>query len=253
MRPAGFKKVNALARGFEMLELLARKDGPLGISEIAGQLSMHKGTVFNMVHTLCELDVLENSRGKFKFGPKLYMLGKAAEKGSNLIRAVHPHLESISRRTKLSALLAMRSGLRAVILDKADPRLNFKISTDIGVEIPLLAGALGKALLSQLADEEVDDLLSRVALRKFTPHSCICKTEYKQMIRQARAEGVAWDKEEYIEGIRTLAAPLETGGRGPQTAVWVMGVNDALKDSELESYTRLLKETAEEIKQQFST
>jgi len=253
MRSIGFKKVNALARGFKMLELLARKEGPLGISEIAVSLRMHKGTVYNMVHTLCELDVLENSGGKFIFGPKLYMLGKAAEKGSDLIRTVHPHLERISRHTNLSALLGMRSGLGVVILDKADSGLNFKISTDIGIEIPLLAGAHGKAFLSQLADEDVDDLLAGMELRQFTAHSCVSKIEYKQMIRQARAEGIAWDKEEYIEGIRALAVPLETGRKTPQTALWVVGVNGLLKDPEMESYSRLLKEAAEEIRQQFST
>ena len=99
----------------------------------------------------------------------------------------------------------------------------------------------------------MDDLLSRVELRRFTPHSCVCKKEYKQMIRQARAEGVAWDRQEYIEGIRTLAVPLETGRKRPQTAVWVMGLNDVLKDPEMESYCKLLKETAEEIRKQFST
>ena len=253
MRSVGFKKVNALARGFEILDLMARKESPLGISEIASKLNMHKSTVFNMVYTLRELDILENCEGKFVFGPGLYVLGKAAEKGSSLIRAIHPYLEKISLRTHLSVLLGMRSGNRVVILDKADPGFNVKISMDVGIDIPLVAGAHGKVLLSQLEDAEVDRLLSGVELRRFTSNSCVSKEEYKKIVGKARADGVAWDREEYIEGIRALAVPLETGRKAPQTAIWILGVNGLLKDPEMESYSKILKEAAEEIRQQFSS
>lgn len=249
----GYKKVNAVVRGFDILELLATEKEPMGISEIAGKLSLHKGTVFNTVHTFTELGVLENSRGKFCFGPKLYMLGKAAEKGSDLIRTVHPYLEKLSRETKLSTFLGMRSGLRAVILDKAESAFNFKISSEIGIQIPLLAGAHGKVFLSQLTDDELDDLLSRVELRKFTPHSCVSKEEYKGMIRQARTEGIAWDREEYIEGIRALAVPLEIRRRDLQTAIWVIGLNGLLKDGVMHGYSKLLKAVAAEIRHRFET
>lgn len=252
MNCIGFKRVHTLARGFELLELLARKKEPLGISEIAAKLNMHKGTVFSMVHTLAEVGVLENSDGKYIFGPKLYLLGKAAEKGSNLIRAVHPYLEKISRQTNLSAILGMRLGLRVIVLDKADRGFKFKISLDIGSQIPLLAGAHGKAFLSQLADDELNGLLSMVELRDFTPHSCASGAEYEQMIRLARAEGIAEDKEEFIEGIRALAVPLETGRKEPQTAIWVMGLSGQLKDPEMKSCSKILKSVAAEIKQQFS-
>jgi IclR family transcriptional regulator, KDG regulon repressor len=249
----GFKRVNALARGFEILELLARKKGPLGISEIAAKLNMHKGTVFSMVHTLTELGVLENSDGKYIFGPKLYTLGKAAEKGSNLIQTVHPYLEKISTGTNLSAFLGMRSGLRVIILDKADSGFNFRISSEIGIQIPLVAGAHGKALLSHLTDDEVDELLSGITLRKFTPISCVSKAEFKQMIRQTREDGIATDQGEYIEGIRALAIPLKTGKKDPQLAIWVIGVNGLLKDEEMKSCSKLLLTVGEQIRQQFAT
>jgi IclR family transcriptional regulator, KDG regulon repressor len=246
-----FKRVTALARGIQILELLAARKEPLGISDIAAELDLHKGTTFNMVHTLTESGVLESVRGKFSFGPKLYMLGKAAEKGSDLIRSVHPYLEDLSRKTQLSSFLGMRSGLSAVILDKADSDFNFRISSEIGIRIPLLAGAHGKAFLSQLEEKEVDDILSKAELKKFTPHSCVSKEKFKAMIAQAKEEGIGWDKEEYIEGIRALAVPLDIGKREVQTAVWVMGVNGLLKDAEMKTYSTLLKTVAAQIRSHF--
>ncbi len=246
----GFKRVAALERCFSALDLLAAKKRPLGISDIAGALGLHKSTVYNTLHTLAELGVLENKDGRFRFGPKLYMLGKAAEEGSGLIRTVHPYLEKISRETKLSAFLGMRTGMKAVILDKADSTLDFKISSELGLRIPLVAGAHGKAFLSQLPDPEVDRLLSGIEIRKFTSNSCTSKTQYKEMVRQAREQGVAWDDEEYMEGVRALAVPLDTGRREPQTALWVVGVNGVLKKEMMAPYSELLKDAAGRIKEE---
>jgi IclR family KDG regulon transcriptional repressor len=249
--PIAFKRVNALIRGFEILELLADKKESLGISEIAGRLKMHKGTVFGMVHTLAELRVLEKRSGKYIFGPKLYMLGKAAEKGANLVQAARPYLEKISRLTNLSTFLGMRLGLEMVILDKVDTGSKFKISLDIGTQIPLFPGAHGKALLSQLADDELNDLLSMARLRDIGSRSRITMAEYRRKIRVARSQGVAFDREEFVEGIRGLAVPLETG-REPQTVIWAMGVNGQLKDPVMKSCSKVLKEVAEEIRREFS-
>ncbi|MCP3950728.1 MAG: helix-turn-helix domain-containing protein, partial [Desulfobacterales bacterium] len=67
--PPAFKKVPAIDKCFAILDLLARTREPLGISDISGKLDLNKSTVFNIVHTLQGLNVLENQPdGKFVFG-----------------------------------------------------------------------------------------------------------------------------------------------------------------------------------------
>ena len=94
-----FKKVPALEKCFSMLEHLAGSKHSLGISEMARDLGYHKGTIYNIVYTLKELGVLEQtSANKFRLGPQLYLMGRAAGSHSELIRTVHPYLEEIHRR-----------------------------------------------------------------------------------------------------------------------------------------------------------
>ena len=116
-----------------------------------------------------------------------------------MIRTVHPYLEEINKKTQLSSFLGVRSGLNAVIIDKVDMAFDITIHSEIGMRIPLLAGAGGKALLSQMSDADVDHILSKNELKRFTPYSCVNKKKYKELIRETRKEGVAIDKEEYIE------------------------------------------------------
>ena len=136
-----YKQVPAIDKCFAVLQLFARSKQPLGISEIARTLGLYKGTVFNMVHTLANLEVLEHgSDGKFRLGTLLYTLGKTAGSRSELIQTVRPFLETINQDTKLSAFLGIRSGLRAIIVDKVDTAYDLKISSEVGMRMPFCAG-----------------------------------------------------------------------------------------------------------------
>jgi IclR family KDG regulon transcriptional repressor len=248
-----FKRVPAIDKCFAILDLFARLKKPLGISEIAKALNYNKSTVFNMVHTLDDLGVLEKcGENKFQYGMRLYTLGKAAGRSSELISTVHPYLEKINQETKLSAFLGLRAGLWAIIIDKVDTAFDIKIYSEIGMRIPLLAGAGGKVLLAQMSDAEVDDILSKNKFEKFTPNSCVNKNKYKAMIKQARKNGIASDMEEYIEGIRGLAVPLQVLGAGNQVAIWAVGLKKQIIDDIIPQYTRYLQKIAAEIEIRFS-
>ena len=245
---SGFNRVPAVDKCFAMLKLFAHSKKPLGVSDISKALNFNKSTVFNIVHTLDDLGVLEKvAEGKFQFGTRLYILGRAAGRGSELIGTVHPYLEEINHHTKLSAFLGIRSGQTAIIIDKADAAFNIKIHSEIGMKIPLLAGAGGRAFLAQLSDAEVDKILSTTELKRFTPNACVNKKQYKEMVKQVRTNGIAIDMEEYIEGIRAFALPLNVKRANTQVALWVVGLKGQISEETISRYSTYLKKIAEEI------
>lgn len=245
-----FKRVPAIDKCFKILEFLSKDNVSKGISEIAASLKLNKSTVFNMVYTLSDLGVLDNSHNRFKIGTKLYMLGKAAEKSSDLIRTIHPYMEQFSRKTNLSTFLGIRSGLKAIIIDKVDSSADLKISSEIGIGIPLIAGAHGKAILSLLSDDEIEEIVSKAKLKKFTPFSCTNKKRYSEMIQEVRKEGIAIDKEEYLEGVRALAVPLKLKRKDAQAAVWAVGLKNQIMNSSISAYSELLKEMVRKFENQ---
>lgn len=247
-----FKKVPAVEKCFRILDFLAESGRPMGISEISKALAYNKSTVFNTAYTLCALGILEpGPDNKFRFGIELYLLGRAAGRGSELIQIVHPYLEKINRETKLSAFLGIRSELSAVILDRVDDAFDMKISSEVGMRMPLLAGAGGKALLAQLHDSEFDRILSENGLRKFTPRTCVDKREYRKTILKVREEGIAFDWEEYIEGVVAFAVPLKTQREGFQAAIWAVGLKRQATEESVPRFSGLLKGIAEEINLRF--
>lgn len=247
-----FKRVPALDKCFNILRLMAREKKPLGITEISSELSLSKSTVFNIIYTLADLGVLEYGDKKYRFGPKLYVLGKAAEAGSKIIQIIHPYLDEISQNTHLSAFLGMRSGDRVVIVDKAESPYDFNISSQIGISHPLLIGAHGKAILSLQTDDKIDEFLSRHELERFTRITCVDKTRYREQVRKVRKTGIVVDKGEYFEGLRALAVPLKLVGSYLQMAIWTVGLKSQINDKAIPSYSRLLKGIAKKIEIQFS-
>jgi IclR family KDG regulon transcriptional repressor len=232
---------------------LANSKQALGITEISKQLELNKSTVFNIIYTLKELNILEQyPDGKFHFGTLLYLLGNSNGKRSELIQTVSPYLEKINRETKLSAFLGIRSDLSAIIVDKVDTAHDIRISSEIGMRLPLLAGAGGKALLCQLADDEIEHILAANPLKPFTPKTCTDQMKFKKEVLKTRAEGIAFDNEEYIAGVVAFAAPLKAYRPDLQAAIWTVGLKQQVSSASIPKIKAFLQKVAAEINLRFS-
>lgn len=243
---ASIKRVPALDKSFAIIELVASAGQPFGINDVVKKLKLNKSTVFNIMHTLADLNVLDRGPdGLFRLGTRLYVLGAAAAKASGLIQTVHPYLIEINRRTRLSAFLGLRSGRHAIIIDKVDTAIDIKVSSEIGMRLSLFAGAGGKALISLLPDAEMDQLLAETQLKAYTAKTITDKRTFKEAVLKLREEGVALDREEYIDGIVALAVPLSTRNHS-QAAIWIVGLSQHVTEEKIREFSELLKEMAAE-------
>ncbi len=246
--PKGFKRVPAVDKCFTILDLLVQSKEPMGISDISARLGFNKSTVFNITHTLRDLNVLEiQNNGKFAFGTHFYILANKAGRRSTLIQVAHPFLEQINKKTNLSVFLGLRSDSRAILIDKVDSAHGIKVASDIGMQMPPLAGAGIKAMLAQLPDEAIDEILKRTELTKFTPLSIVSRRAYREEIRGVREDGIAYDLGEYIEGMVGFAVPVRSSGENVQAAVWAAGLQTQVSEESLPSIKELLLNIAQEI------
>jgi DNA-binding IclR family transcriptional regulator len=248
-----YKRVPAIDKCFSVLALMAEEKRPFGFYEIVKNLGLNKSTVFNILHTLNDLDVLEKGPdGLFRLGPRLFVLGNAAAGGSELIQTVHPYLETINRDFKLSTFFGILSGQEVIILDKADRAHRINLSSEIGMKIPIFAGVAGKALLSQLPQTDMDRILSENTPKQYTPRTITDKAVYKKEILNVKKTGIAFDREEYIEGLMAVAAPLQTYREDLQAAMWAVGLKQEFREDTLRRITKSLLNMVEEINHRFS-
>ena len=247
-----YKHVPAVEKCFSILELMAEEKRSFGYSEIVKDLSLNKSTVFNILHTLDNLNILEKGvDGRFRLGSHLFLLGNAAAGSSGMIQTVHPYLRAINMSFKVSAFFGIRSGNEVVVIDKADQAQEIKVSSDIGRKISIFAGVAGKAMLAQLSEEQLDDFLSVNTPPQYTSRTITDPAEYKKEIQQVSEDGIAYDREEYIEGLVAVAIPVLTYRSDLQAGIWAVGLKQRFKKDAMTAITEFLLETGQKIKAKF--
>jgi DNA-binding IclR family transcriptional regulator len=93
-------------------------------------------------------------------------------------------------------------------------------------------------------------------LPRFTDNSIIDTVSYYKELKQVSQQGFAVDDEEYILGVRAVAAPLMGLGQ-LRSAIWIVGFKASLDDKKMKALTgethRAAREISRRIQQQLTT
>lgn len=238
-----------MIKAFEVLKLIATAKEGMGISEIARELDMAKSTVHGMACALEEAGVVrrEPATKKYTLGFTLFELGKTAYSQIELKDLARPVMEELMEKTDASVFLGVLNWDHVTVLDIVEPRTDLKITSPIGTTIPLLAGAAGKVFLAMMGEEQALKVIRSKGLARFTANSIIDLDRYMKEIRTVRSQGFATDDEEYILGVRAVAAPISSENH-LMSAIWVVGFKASLGEDKMKALTVLTKEAAETIR-----
>ena len=217
-----------------MLRSISRDDGGLTISDLSRRLGLGKSTVHGIAAALEAEGALVRDplTKRFRLGLTLLELGRSAYARIYIKDAARPFMETLMVKTRESVFLGVRNDDRITILDIVESMQELKITSPIGTTIPLLAGATGKIFLAHMDETEARDLVRKNGLHPYTAKTITDPRRYLEQVNSARLNAYAVDDEEYISGVRAVAAPVQAGDR-LLGAVWVVGFTPGLNDSKM--------------------
>jgi len=134
------------------------------------------------------------------------------------------------------------------ILDVVESHNEMKITSPPGTRLPLLAGATGKVFLAQLEEKKAKEIIQKMGLVRFTLKSIMDQKKYMKEIEETKRKGYAIDDEEYMLGVKAIAAPIQISSL-PAAAIWVVGFASSLDDQKVERVISEIQKTAQEISQ----
>ncbi|NQU64488.1 MAG: hypothetical protein HQ517_09430, partial [SAR324 cluster bacterium] len=102
-------------------------------------------------------------------------------------------------------------------------------------------------LLSKLEENQVIALIKELGLFKATSNSITDQQQYLSELQLTREKGVATDYEEYITGVRAVAAPLVLKESGLTAAVWVVGFKPNLPAEKMSNLEKEIKRAVMDI------
>ena len=233
--------VQSLERAFDVLELMAAAGGEVTLSRLAAESGLPVPTIHRLVRTLVSSGyVLQMPSRRYTLGPRLIGLGASA---SQTVEAwASPHLQSLAEVTGESANLAMLDGDRVVyVAQAASTRHTMRMFTEVGRRVYAHCTGVGKALLAQLPDDAVKDLVASAGMPATTEHTITDITALLTELRRVRERGYAIDDGEQELGVRCVAVAVPGSLR---SAVSVSGPASRVTPEAVPALAEVLQESS---------
>jgi DNA-binding IclR family transcriptional regulator len=215
-------RVQSIERAFSVLATLA--DGPLGVTEVAERAKLPKSTAARLLASLTREDAVEQQPGstRYRLGPRLLSLAAGLRPTRGLIATAHPFLVELALRTGEAAGLSVPDGSTIHYIDQVESPNPVQVRDWTGTRIPLHAVSSGQVVLANLSPTELERYL-HVRLERFTPRTLVDAEALRDRLHEVRRDGYAWAREEYAEGIVSIAAPIADAVGEVVAAVHVHG------------------------------
>jgi len=126
-----------------------------------------------------------------------------------LVRAAFPHLRVLTHVTDETANLSTLSDGRVVYLESVAADRAIGLYAPPGSIAPAYCTAMGKVLLSNLGEIELHQWLAEHELTAVTANTVTNSAVLKTQLLEIRNQGYAIDNEEWVEGVRCVAAPIQ--------------------------------------------
>jgi IclR family transcriptional regulator, KDG regulon repressor len=201
--------ITALQRGLRLLQLFSESPQGLSAKQVAGRSRLPVSTVHRFLTNLEGAGFLNCvSDGTYHLGTACFAIGQAALGQLDIRRVSLPYLRELNRQTRETVHLTMRHGFSAVYVEKLDSTEQLRIYSRIGASVPLYCTAVGKVMLAYLPEDQQEQILPQLALRRFTPNTVGNLQELQTELQRIRRNGYACDLEEHEIHIRCIAAPI---------------------------------------------
>lgn len=202
--------LRTLEKGLAILEELAAA-GRQGTSaaDLGRRLGLHRTTVGRFLGTLTRRGYLEqvSSTDHYRLGYKALVLASATIAGLSLREIGAPILEDLNRATCETVHIVVLDQGDVVTIDRLEAEHPITLRTHIGARRPAYCSATGKAMLAYLPEPTVDEILAR-GMPTLTSRTLTDPLALKAQLQEVRIRGYALDDEEFVDGIRCIAAPI---------------------------------------------
>ena len=212
-------------RVFAVLEALSQhaKSG-VPLEEITQISGLPKTTVFRLLYSMHKLGFVEQDPDTtlYSLSGRFFELGTNALPYQRLTVLARPLMQTLQLSFGESVNLAVPRLGGAIYISVLESPKPHRVAASIGGFSFLHSTSVGKCIAAYLSSEELDKQLQRHGMPPFTPTTIISRQGLEEELSRVRADGVASDNEENVQGIICVGGPIFASGN---TLVGAMSVS----------------------------
>lgn len=223
----------AVQRALILLKEISASPNGVSVREVARSLSYSPAVVQKSIQALVAEGFAQQDpiTQHYHLGPAALQVGLAGLAKLELFRVAHPYMQSLADSSGETSLLGIRQGDIVIYIDKALSNAEIRLDVSIGATRPLNCTAIGKILLAEMPDAEIDRLARTGAFTQASPHSVTDVERIKQEMVEVRERGMALDLEEFSLGAMCLAAPIRNHEGRVVAAIAIAGPRQRVNDA----------------------
>lgn len=236
--------VQSVERVFELLELITDAGGNVTLSELAASTSLPLPTIHRLLRTLASMGYVRQLEDRrYALGAKLVRLGEMANK--QFAELARPQLMFLVRELGETANLAILDFDKVMYVAQVPSPHAMRMFTEVGRRVHAHDTGVGKAILSQLDDDAVREIVKQSGMPAATSHSLRTVPDLLENLRITRERGYSLDDGEQELGVKCLAVPVPH--TGTPMAISVSGPAARVDDAFGVRAVPLLQQAAAEI------
>lgn len=200
-------------RALEILLSFTEQRPLITVRQLAEDLDIPVPSVHRYVALLRDMGLLEErSRGQYHLTMRVAALSRAARQATPLVDLAEPYMRELVDQTGESALLVRLVHDRPVCMHRVESAQRFRLSFEIGQQMPPLRGASARLLLAGLDPADRERYVDRALEQGARPPSK-GRERFLHDAERDGARGWAVSNEEIDDGIWAAAAPVTDGSK----------------------------------------
>jgi DNA-binding IclR family transcriptional regulator len=236
----------SVTRAIEILNLLAENSEPLGVREIARRLALAPSNVQRLIKTLARSGFLEQTEGtlRYRIGYRAFQVGSAFIGQTSLYSAVMPELYTLASQ-HVTGFLGVRRDQSVIYLATVQSEGPVAVKHRPGSQTYLHSTAMGKALLAEMDDEDIRELLGTQPLPRLTPRTKVSLPQLLKEIETIRRVGYATSDEENRRGFFSAGAVVRDVSGAAIAVVSGAVPTSILKANDRQTVVRQVRQAAQ--------
>lgn len=178
------------------------------VTELADHLDVSKSTVHRHLSTLEANEYVVQEGDTYHLGLRFLGLGEYVRERNPVYTMARSIVDQLAEETEERALFMAEEHGRAIYLYRGLGAHAVRTNSKIGTRRYLHTIAGGKAMLAHLPDERVDAIIDRWGLSPETATTITDREELTTELERVRERGVAFNREECIDGLQAVGAPV---------------------------------------------
>ena len=201
--------VNSVYRAAEILNMLSV--GKNRITDISKELSLSKSTTHRLLKTLekCGFVGQDPTSHQYFLGHLIIKLSSnPLDTHQHLIVCAYEEMKKLKEISEETVALHIRVGTQRICLEEMQADQNIRYVIGKGSVSPIYAGSAGKILLSELTDQELNNLLKNIKLTRVGPNTITDRNNLFQELDKIKKQGYAISSGETLEGAISISVPI---------------------------------------------